>query len=552
MSSKIFKNTFAIAMTVLFCSIMLITASTYEYYNALQAEQLEVSMSLASKAVNLEGIDFLDDLSFEDLRFTWIDTDGEVLYDSVADESSMENHGEREEVLEAIRTGTGEAERTSATLSEKTMYYAVLLDDGTVLRGAIMRHTATSLIMDEAGLISLVLLLAALVSWFLAKRMAKSIAEPLNKLDLDKPMKNDAYPEIYHLLSRIEKQHRQISEHEQELFHKNEEFSAITSGMSEGLILLNGNGYILSINRAAAKIFGINKSDYIGKDILTVNRSQVMQKLIEKVSKNEHAEGVLELGSRIYQLSANPVMSYNSQMGIALLIYDNTDREMAEQLRREFSANVSHELKTPLQSIMGYAELLESGLVKDEDKPRFVGNIRTEAQRLVTLINDIILVSQIDESDSLKMEEIDLYEIADEVLLNLENLAEKKNVSMILVGSSAKIMAVPRLIIEMTHNLCENAIKYNREGGKVEVRVDILEKSVKLSVKDSGIGIETAQQGRVFERFYRVDKSHSRQTGGSGLGLSIVKHTALYHKAELKLDSTVNVGTEISVNFPLT
>jgi two-component system phosphate regulon sensor histidine kinase PhoR len=462
----------------------------------------------------------------------------------------MENHLNRPEIQQALQNGIGEAARMSETIGRQTFYHAVRLDDGGVLRVAsttgIVYATIMACIPYTLLAIAAITALSALVAGWRTKRIIK----PINQLNLDDPLQNDVYAELSPLLTRIERQYRKIGAQMEELQKKQDEFSAITGNMSEGLIVLNRNGAILSINKSAARLYGLDRA-YIGKDILTVDRSLPVQELIKEASAGKHAETTVDISGRSYHFVANPVLSSGQIGGTVLLAFDITERSHTEQLRREFTANVSHELKTPLQSIMGSAELIKNGLVRDTDLPRFVGRIYDEACRLVELVNDIIRLSQIDEmSPEMPKEAVPLKELAEDVAEHLKGLAGEHGVTIDVQGDEAAVHGVRQLIYEILYNLIENAVKYNRPDGRVLVSVSADDSGAALSVADTGIGIPKEDQGRIFERFYRVDKSHSRDTGGTGLGLSIVKHAALYHNAEIDLQSKPGVGTTITVHFP--
>lgn len=549
MTKKIFGSIFIPSIAVILASLIIILGVLYEYFTSVQERQLRVQTVLAAQAVENEGMSYFDGLETKDFRLTWVGADGTVLYDSDSDATTMENHAEREEIKEALEAGFGESERTSKTLAEKTLYRAQLLDDGTVLRLSVTQYTVGTLLMGMIQPLCVVLLVAIILSAILASRLSKRIVEPLNDLDLDRPLENDTYDELSPILNRIERQHRQIDSQMAELRRKQDELSAVTESMSEGLILLNEKGVILSINPAAAKLFRAG-TDSVGKDILTVDRSTALQKLVGDAQKGTRGEKIMELGGGQYQLVANPVISDEKAGGVVILAFDITEKMQAETLRREFSANVSHELKTPLQSIMGSAELIENGLVKPEDMQSFAGRIRTEASRLVTLIDDIIRLSQLDENGDMPKETVDLLTVSREAVDTLSAEAASRGVVLTVGGESAEVFGVRRLLFEIAYNLCDNAIKYNVENGRVDVTISCDEHSASLTVSDTGIGIPKEHHAHVFERFYRVDKSHSKATGGTGLGLSIVKHAAMYHGASIDLSSETGKGTTITVKFP--
>ena len=549
MTRKIFRSVVLVAGTVLLASLLLILGYLYDFFGGVQETQLKDELTLASAAVESTGGDYLAQLSSDRFRLTWIAADGSVLYDTQADASSMESHADREEVQQALKTGEGESTRYSATLLQKTLYYARRLGDGTVLRISVSRATAGLLILGVLQPMLLVLAAALILSGVLARRLSKRIVDPLNRLDLDHPLHSGSYEELAPLLGRINQQHREISSQLRTLRRKTDEFDQITASMKEGLVLLDNAGVVLSINPAAQKLYGVSRAS-VGQDFLTVDRGRDMSRAIADAVKNGHSEVRSERGGRAYQFDLSRIESGGETVGAVLLTFDVTDQEYAERSRREFTANVSHELKTPLQGIIGSAELIGSGMVKPEDLPRFVGHIHDEASRLVTLIDDIIRLSQLDEGGELPTEEVDLLALSRETAESLRPAAEKKHVTLEVSGESAPVMGVRRLLYEIVYNLCDNAIKYNVEGVSVRVETACGPETVQLPISDTGIGIAPDQQERVFERFYRVDKSHSKASGGTGLGLSIVKHAVQLHRGTIALQSEPGKGTCIRVCFP--
>lgn len=547
MTKKIFKAIALVAGIMLIACLLIIVDCLYEYFCSLQENELKDMLDVASKAVSSDGSSFLTRLKSNRFRLTWIAADGSVIYDTQTGE--LENHMERAEVKEAMQNGEGESRRYSSTLMEKTIYYAKRLDDGTVLRISTSSATAGKLLLGMLRPIVIVLIAALVLSLIFADRLAKRIVEPLNGLDLDRPLENDAYEELSPLLNRINRQHMQIARQLEDLNKKKDEFEQITESMQEGLVLLDQKGTILSINKAARSLFLANE-ECIGKDFITIERSYGVISAIQQAVRSGHAEERMEQGGRIYQLDITRIESAAKPVGAVILSFDITEQENAEQNRREFTANVSHELKTPLQGIIGSAELIENGMVKPEDMPRFVGHIRTEAQRLVTLIADIIRLSQLDEGHELPMEGVDMLCVASDAAAQLKAAAEAKHISMSIEGEACTVYGARSLLYEVAYNLIDNAIKYNRENGMVDIKVSRENKKVKLTVSDTGIGIAPEHQQRIFERFYRVDKSHSKASGGTGLGLSIVKHAVQYHHGEIKLKSELNKGSEITVALP--
>ena len=550
MTKRIFRATLLVGVAVLIASLALVMGVLYSYFGRVQESQLRDELSLAAVGVEKNGTDYLAELHSDQYRITWLRADGVVIYDTQADAEAMENHAQRQEVRQALATGEGESSRYSSTLLQKTVYYARLLPDGTVLRLSAVRVTAGVLILNMLQPILLVLAAALILSGVLAGRLARRITEPLNRLDLEHPLENDTYEELASLLRRMEHQRRQIDQQMGELRQRSEEFDQITGSMNEGLVLLDEAGTILSINPAARRLLDAD-GDCVGQDFLTVDRDVTMSDALRQAAEQGHSEFRGERNGREYQFDVTRIQTEGRTAGTVLLVFDVTERAFAERNRREFTANVSHELKTPLQGIIGSAELLENGMVKQEDVPRFVGHIRAEAQRLVTLIGDIIRLSQLDEGEPMPTESVELLAVAREAAENLRSAAEAKRVTVDVTGQPASVSGVRRLLYEIVFNLCDNAIKYNTDGGRVEVEVACEGGTAAVTVRDTGIGIPPEHQSRVFERFYRVDTSHSKASGGTGLGLSIVKHAVQYHHGAIQLKSEVGKGTEIRVTFPV-
>ena len=549
MTKRIFRATLLVGVAVLIASLTLVMGALYSYFGRVQESQLRDELSLAAVGVEKNGTDYLRALQSHQYRITWVRADGTVVYDTQADAETMENHAQRQEIQQALAAGEGESSRYSSTLLQKTVYYAQRLPDGTVLRLSAVRVTAGVLVLNMLQPILLVLAAALILSGVLAGRLARRITEPLNRLDLEHPLENDTYEELAPLLRRMEHQRRQIDRQMGELRQRSEEFDQITGSMNEGLVLLDEAGAILSINPAARRLLDAD-GDCVGQDFLTVDRDVTMSDALRQAAEQGHSEFRGERNGREYQFDVTRIQTEGRTAGTVLLVFDVTERAFAERNRREFTANVSHELKTPLQGIIGSAELLENGMVKQEDVPRFVGHIRAEAQRLVTLIGDIIRLSQLDEGEPMPTEPVELLAVAREVAENLRSAAETRNVTVEVTGTPATVSGVRRLLYEIVLNLCDNAIKYNTEGGRVEVEVAQDGGTAAVTVRDTGIGIPPEHQSRVFERFYRVDKSHSKASGGTGLGLSIVKHAVQYHHGVIQLKSEVGKGTEIRVTFP--
>ena len=549
MTKKIFQSILLVAGCVLLASLLIIMGFLYDYFGGVEENQLRDELSLAAAAVEDGGTDYLSQLTADRYRLTWIAADGSVLYDTKTDAESLENHASRAEVSQALATGTGESTRYSSTLMEKTMYYAQRLDDGTVLRISISRATVGMIAVGMVQPLLIVLIVALILSGMLARRLSRRIVDPLNSLDLEHPLDNDAYEELSPLLKRIHHQHVEIQTQLRELREKTDEFTQITGSMRESLVLLDEHGSILSINAAAQALFGAD-AQCVGRDFLTIERSHEISAAIQAAAADGHSEVRAERAGRVYQFDISRITSDGKFLGTVILAFDITEQEFAERNRREFTANVSHELKTPLQGIIGSAELIENGMVKPEDLPRFVGHIHAEAARLVTLIDDIIRLSQLDEGDAMPTEPVDLLAVSQEAAENLHDAAAARNVTVCVTGQPAVLPGVRRLIYEIVYNLCDNAIKYNRDGGRVDVTVAADAGGSSITVADTGIGIAPEHQARVFERFYRVDKSHSKASGGTGLGLSIVKHAVQYHHGRIELESTPGTGTTIRVVFP--
>ena len=548
MTNKIFKSILSAAVAVLMASLVIITGVLYQYFGNVQESQLKDELSLAAGAAEQLGEGYLEQLDSDRYRLTWVRADGTVIYDSHADAASMENHANREEIKEALVSGTGSSTRQSSTLTEQTIYQATRLNDGSVLRISVSRATALVLVLGMFQPIAIVLIIAIALSAWLAHRMAKRVVEPLNKLDLERPMENEVYEELSPLLHRIHAQHLEIKHQMRTLKQKRDEFEQITGNMKEALVLLDNAGRILSINPAAKTLFGAG-SACTGEDLLTIDRKQNMRMALGKANEQGHADFRAKKNGREYQFDLSRIDSDGSNHGMVILAFDVTEQVNAEKHRQEFTANVSHELKTPLQSIIGSAELMENGIVKAEDMPRFVGHIRREASRLVFLIDDIIRLSELDEGTEMPHEDVSLRVLSEEVCQTLADAAKLKDVSLEVTGGDGVVNGVRRLLYEVVYNLCDNAIKYNNPGGSVKVTVAQKPGEVMLSVQDTGIGISPEHQDKVFERFYRVDKSHSKQSGGTGLGLSIVKHAVQYHHGRITVESEAGRGSTISVLF---
>lgn len=550
MKNKIFRALVALAaMAVLVASGLITFLVSQDYFNETKKELAQearyISMGLESG-----GNDFLNKIAAENgsnVRITLIDKDGIVLFDNQAEAKTLENHAMRQEVMEAVAVGAGEAERFSDTLDKTTYYYAVRLEDGKILRLARTIDSIYKSVLQMLPIMGGIVIVVAFLASIVARRVTFNLIKPLDQVNLDEPLDNETYDELAPFLTRIAKQKRQLSKNLKKLRGKQEELTIITNNMNEGLVLLNGQQNVLFINESAAKIFGFSAKEVVGRNILTVDRAQEVQDLLQKVSQAGKGEGLYEKDRHFYQLSGSSV----NGSGSVILIYDVTEKMTAEKLRREFSANVSHELKTPLQSILGYAEIMKNGLVKDKDKQRFLERIHAEAGNMIELIQNIMELSRLDENKTLdEFEDVDLLKLAQSVTLRLKHKAQTKGVTLDVSGSSACVCGVQSILSEVLYNLVDNSIKYNKDNGKVDVKVQDGSEEVTVSVSDTGIGIGAADRERVFERFYRADKSHSKEIGGTGLGLSIVKHGVLFHKGRVELESEPGVGTTITFVLP--
>ncbi len=550
MTKRIFRSICLVAMSVFLASVVLIMGVMYSYFTALQRNQLREETALAAQGAALGDQEYLEDLKTENARITWIAPDGTVLYDSEADPAQMENHLEREEVRQAMTQGRGESVRRSSTRMERLLYAAQLLPDGSVIRLSMEQDSILTLLLSMLQPICLVIAIALVLSLVLASRAARQIVKPLNGLDLDHPMKNAEYEEVVPLLRRIDSQQRQLKGQRMELLRRQQEFDTITNSMDEGLVLLNAHGRILSINPTAARLLGTDET-CVGKDLFAVNRDPEVHGLLARAKEGERSSLYRELEGAGYELDMSPVWSEGIVAGVVMLLFDVTEKERAEAMRREFTANVSHELKTPLHTISGCAELLTSGLVKSGDESLFARQIHAEAQRMICLVEDIIHLSRLDEgARDMAWEWVDVLCLAEQTAESLAAPAERGGVTLSVAGEPARIYGVPQLLSAILYNLCDNGIKYNRPDGRVTISVDSTEEGVRISVADTGIGIPPEHQERIFERFYRVDKSHSKDVGGTGLGLSIVKHAARVHGAGIGLESRPGEGTVITVTFP--
>lgn len=548
MKRHIFRAILAVALAVLLTSLVLIMGVLYGYFQDRITAELARSTAYIAHGLETQGMDYLTGRLPGDSRVTWVAADGTVLFDNREDPAGMENHAEREEIRDALLLGHGTAARYSDTLSQKTVYYALRLADGSVLRLADTQYSVWTLVLQAMQPVALVTLLAVCLALWLAGRVSRRLVEPINAIDPDAPGETD-YEELAPLVGKLRSQNRRIQRQVEDLRRQREEFSAITENMSEGLLVIDRETRVLSYNTAALRLLGAEGPVKEAESVLALDREAGFRRCVEEALAGRRWEELLEREETCRRVLASPVEQDGDLTGAVLLVLDVTEKEQREALRREFTANVSHELKTPLTAILGTAEILENGMVRPEDIQHFAGNIHREAQRLIGLVNDIIKLSRLDEGGyAAQWETVDLYQQAGNVLDQLAPAAEKKQVSMTLEGDCALARGVPQIIEEIVYNLCDNAVAYNRQGGSVTVTVSAAAEGARIAVRDTGAGIPKEAQDRVFERFYRVDKSHSG--GGTGLGLSIVKHGAAYLGARVELDSEPGRGSTFTVTFP--
>ena len=550
MNKKIFRSSMFTVFLVLIATILLIFGILFRFFEKQIQTQLSNEAGFLAQAVENEGIRFFDGFDSTNNRVTLVDQNGTVLYDSAADADSLDNHAKREEIKAAMENGKGMSTRYSKTLTEKTVNFALRLSDGNILRVSTKQYTVVTILMGMLQPVLVILFVALILTLVLSSRVSKAIIEPINRLDLDVPENNDAYEELTPLLRKIADQKETIKEQLADARKKQEEFNLITENMSEGFLVIDQDANLLTYNSAALKLLDIEPP--ADGSVLLFCRAKEFRDVISQVLSGKRAENIMVREERSYSLIANPVTQNGMAIGAVVVLLDITESEKRDTLRREFTANVSHELKTPLTSISGFAELMKEGDVAAEYVIDFSTSIYDEAQRLITLVNDIIKLSELDgQGISFESEPVDLYELSEEVISRLENEADKKKITFHLIGSRAEITGVRKILDEMLYNLCDNAIKYNHEGGMVDVMVNQTKEGVNVIVRDTGIGIPPAHLSRVFERFYRVDKSHSKKIGGTGLGLAIVKHGAIYHHAQINMESMVDKGTTVTLAFPL-
>ena len=554
MTKKILAGVIGVSLVIMLVCVGLVMGIMYDYMGEKIDEQMASEAILAEEAWLTGGEAFLDRMEDRpDIksRITLIDSGGQVLYDSVADQSTMENHMEREEVKEALTEGVGKASRTSYTLAEDTRYYAKKTADGNIVRISTSHYSQLGLLLDTFGMIIITVAVLIILSVFISYRVARAIIKPINDIDLDNPDISENYEELGPLLHRIHQQNNSIKRQMEKLRQSREEFNIITKNMSEGLIIIDKDTEILTYNRSATEMLGGGDGRQIEGSVLKLNRSEPFRKAVSEALEGNNSQVYLTEGEATYEIISNPVREEEEVTGAILIVMDVTEREKGEKLRREFTSNVSHELKTPLTSIYGVSDMLASGMVKDEDVAGFAGTIKEESARLISLIDDIIKLSRLDESTvPQETEIIDVFGSARDVVSRLSGKASENDIELSFSGEPSEIKGVQHILDEIVYNICENAIKYNRPGGFVKVSVRNEGSESLITVADNGIGIPKADRERVFERFYRVDKSHSKQIGGTGLGLSIVKHGVIYLGGKINLESEEGVGTVITVGFP--
>lgn len=550
MTKKIFKSTVLVSASVLILGIAFVMGILYQYFGKQLNSELEKEAQYLSYGIEAQGQEFLEQIKNTDSRITYMDETGTVLFDNEADPSEMENHENREEVQEALSKGRGSAVRMSDTLSQNTVYYALRLSDNSVIRVSSTQYSIFALILQLVQPTLCIIFVMLILAGIFASRIAGKIVEPINELNLEKPEENEVYEEVAPLLSKINRQNRQIRTQLEEARRSQEEFSIITENMQEGLLVIDPYTMILSGNSSAWKIFQVSQS-LVGQSVYSLDRDEEFRKVIEEVLAGKHGNTLLRLDQEFVQLIANPVEREGKTVGAVLLLMNETEKVQRENLRREFSANVSHELKTPLTSISGFAEIIQDGFVKEEDIKKFAGRIYREAQRLIRLVEDTIKISQLDEGENpYEWENTDLYLIAKNVCSNLKEIAEKKDVHLYIDGERMVCRTVRPILEEVLYNLCDNGIKYNKQNGTVTISLIDLGDDIQIAVEDNGIGIPREDRNRVFERFYRVDKSHSKEIGGTGLGLSIVKHGVGFLGGTLEMISEENKGTRITITLP--
>ncbi|HEN7512582.1 TPA: PAS domain-containing protein [Streptococcus agalactiae] len=546
MTKKIFRTTLSASLGIVLVTILMIMGFLYNYFNHIQREQLRTQTALASQGISFEGKDYFENLKTSNVRITWVDNKGQVLYDTQSDAKHMKNHANRQEIKEAIKSGYGESTRWSATLTEKSIYAAQRLNNGTIVRLSVAQQTIFYLLLGMISPLAIIILLAIILSVLIARYIAKKVSEPLNNIDLDHPLSNDSYEEITPLLRRLDSHQAKIQHQKLLLQKRQKEFDTIISKIKEGMILLDDQARIVSINAEALKLFQIN-DDWHGRFMMEVSRDLTLKDLIDQGLKGKKKEANIGIENNHYRVLVRPTTDNNRVTGLVVLLFDVTDQLQMEQLQREFTANVSHELKTPLHVISGYSELLANQMVPNEEVPQFAAKIHKESERLVKLVEDIINLSRLDEQEKLPQETVNLYDLTQKVLEGLQAKADKKHIQINFNGEEAILRGNPVLLNSLVYNLCDNAITYNHEKGQVNVTLKNSPDTITLEVSDTGLGIAEKDKKRIFERFYRVDKSRSKIVGGTGLGLSIVKSALDFHNGSIKVDSHLGQGTTMTV-----
>lgn len=546
MTKKIFRTTLSASLGIVLVTILMIMGFLYNYFNHIQREQLRTQTALASQGISFEGKDYFENLKTSNVRITWVDNKGQVLYDTQSDAKHMKNHANRQEIKEAIKSGYGESTRWSATLTEKSIYAAQRLNNGTIVRLSVAQQTIFYLLLGMISPLAIIILLAIILSVLIARYISKKVSEPLNNIDLDHPLSNDSYEEITPLLRRLDSHQAKIQHQKLLLQKRQKEFDTIISKIKEGMILLDDQARIVSINAEALKLFQIN-DDWHGRFMMEVSRDLTLKDLIDQGLKGKKKEANIGIENNHYRVLVRPTTDNNRVTGLVVLLFDVTDQLQMEQLQREFTANVSHELKTPLHVISGYSELLANQMVPNEEVPQFAAKIHKESERLVKLVEDIINLSHLDEQEKLPQETVNLYDLTQKVLEGLQAKADKKHIQINFNGEEAILRGNPVLLNSLVYNLCDNAITYNHEKGQVNVTLKNSPDTITLEVSDTGLGIAEKDKKRIFERFYRVDKSRSKIVGGTGLGLSIVKSALDFHNGSIKVDSHLGQGTTMTV-----
>ncbi|HGD0398239.1 TPA: ATP-binding protein [Streptococcus agalactiae] len=546
MTKKIFRTTLSASLGIVLVTILMIMGFLYNYFNHIQREQLRTQTTLASQGISFEGKDYFENLKTSNVRITWVDNKGQVLYDTQSDAKHMKNHANRQEIKEAIKSGYGESTRWSAILTEKSIYAAQRLNNGTIVRLSVAQQTIFYLLLGMMSPLAIIILLAIILSVLIARYIAKKVSEPLNNIDLDHPLSNDSYEEITPLLRRLDSHQAKIQHQKLLLQKRQKEFDTIISKIKEGMILLDDQARIVSINAEALKLFQIN-DDWHGRFMMEVSRDLTLKDLIDQGLKGKKKEANIGIENNHYRVLVRPTTDNNRVTGLVVLLFDVTDQLQMEQLQREFTANVSHELKTPLHVISGYSELLANQMVPNEEVPQFAAKIHKESERLVKLVEDIINLSHLDEQEKLPQETVNLYDLTQKVLEGLQAKADKKHIQINFNGEEAILRGNPVLLNSLVYNLCDNALTYNHEKGQVNVTLKNSPDTITLEVSDTGLGIAEKDKKRIFERFYRVDKSRSKIVGGTGLGLSIVKSALDFHNGSIKVDSHLGQGTTMTV-----